>query len=313
MAEKVTCEKDVSANQLPMSESRRTTTDGGETDPLNVDELFDSEDADGSVDESADDRTSTPGTATTSPEVQDTTAGELFAQLREDHAEDAAETVTDEPPEAIMARADEEAEHVDDIDDAIRPDEGAFDDLLLTGRREADGFLWVESEDDSTGEDDFGAIFESAGDQVAGSRDEDAPVDAAAGEDAPLDAAAGEAPTAAESAGEDATVDSTGTTDETADDDFELAVDVDDSFEERAVSFDDLGQSSGSTEESFDGGSGALESGGDAGRSDDDRDEGESVDAHDGGDDGGESSGSGGGESDDEDSLTGRIQSILSE
>jgi hypothetical protein len=150
-----------------MSESSRTTADGGTSDTLNVEDLFATDDTDISIDDGESDDTTTtartdertpgskpttPGTGTTTPDAEDTTADELFAQLRDEHDDDeqahAVDNVTDESPEDIMARADEDAEHVDQIDDSIRADEGALDDLLLTERREADGFLWVETEND---------------------------------------------------------------------------------------------------------------------------------------------------------------------
>jgi len=154
----------------PMSESTRTTADGGTSDALDVEALFATDDTDISIDDGeSDDRTTTanteattPGSGTATPDAEDTTADELFAQLRDEHDDaeqaHAVDDVTDESPEDIMARADEDAEHVDQIDDSIRADEGALDDLLLTERREADGFLWVETDADdldAPGDDGF--------------------------------------------------------------------------------------------------------------------------------------------------------------
>jgi len=194
-----------------MSESTRTTTDGGRSDALNVEDLFATDDTDISIEDGeSDDGTTTastettPGTGTATPDAEDTTADELFAQLRDEHDDaeqaHAVDDVTDESPEDIMARADEDAEHVDQIDDSIRADEGALDDLLLTERREADGFLWVETDGDDpdAAGDDVAAMFEADdadGDQRAESEQS------------------------------------------AADDDFSLD-DADDSFEARAATFD---------------------------------------------------------------------------
>lgn len=166
----------------PMSDSTRTSADGGTSDTLNVEDLFATDDTDISIDDGeSDDRattartegattgseSTTPGTGTATPDAEDTTADELFAQLRDEHDDaeqaHAIDHVTDESPEDILARADEDAEHVDQIDDSIRADEGALDDLLLTERREADGFLWVETETDEPDAPggDVAALFEA--------------------------------------------------------------------------------------------------------------------------------------------------------
>lgn len=201
----------------PMSESTRTSADGGTSDTLNVEDLFATDDTDISIDDGeSDDGTTTASTETT-PDAEDTTADELFAQLRDEHDDaeqaHAVDDVTDESPEDIMARADEAAEHVDQIDESIRADEGALDDLLLTERREADGFLWVETENDDAS-DDVAALFEADASDGDG-RDDDASDDV--GRDDDQRAATGQ------SAG---------------DDDFSLAAGTDDSFETRAATFD---------------------------------------------------------------------------
>jgi len=176
-----------------MAESSSDSSEGGRSESLNVDDLFATDDTDISIDdgESTDDTdisiddgestdsTATPGTATTTPEPEDTTAGELFQQLRDEHDDaDQAEAapdvtaVTDESPADIMARADAETAHVDQIDDAIRADEGALDDLLLTGRREADGFLWVETDDDDGRAGELGSMFDGDDDGAEPAADE---------------------------------------------------------------------------------------------------------------------------------------------
>ena len=212
----------------PMSDSTRTTADGGTSDTLNVEDLFATDDTDISIEDGeSDDGTTTastettPGTGTATPDAEDTTADELFAQLRDEHDDaeqaHAVDDVTDESPEDIMARADEDAEHVDQIDDSIRADEGALDDLLLTERREADGFLWVETDADddvdATG-DDVAAMFE-ADDSVDDRREDDRRED-----DRREDDQRAEHEQSA------------------ADDGFSLDDDTDESFEARAATFD---------------------------------------------------------------------------
>jgi len=162
-----------------MAESSSDSSEGGRSESLNVDDLFATDDTDISIDDGeSTDSTATPGTATTTPEPEDTTAGELFQQLRDEHddadqAEAAPEftAVTDESPADIVARADAETAHVDQIDDAIRADEGALDDLLLTGRREADGFLWVETDDDGRA-GELGSMFDGDDDGAEPAADE---------------------------------------------------------------------------------------------------------------------------------------------
>jgi hypothetical protein len=200
----------------PMSESTRTSADGGTSDTLNVEDLFATDDTDISIDDGESDDDTTTASTEATPDAEDTTADELFAQLRDEHDDaeqaHAVDDVTDESPEDIMARADEAAEHVDQIDESIRADEGALDDLLLTERREADGFLWVETENDDAS-DDVAALFE------ADASDDD-------GRDDDQRAATGQ------SAGDDDFSLAAGT------DDFSLAAGTDDSSETRATTFD---------------------------------------------------------------------------
>lgn len=191
-----------------MSESTRTTADGGTSDTLDVEDLFATDDTDISIDDGeSDDQPVTPGSATVTPDAEDTTADELFAQLRaeQDDADQAhaVDDLAEESPDEIMARADEDEAHVDQIDASIRADEGALDDLLLTERREADGFLWVETEDDAATDEDIGSLFAS---------------------DDESDASIPEADTA--EAGD-------------ADDGFSLSDDPAGSFDARAATFDD--------------------------------------------------------------------------
>ncbi|NHN40375.1 hypothetical protein G9C85_01825 [Halorubellus sp. JP-L1] len=196
-----------------MSEPTSTSPEAGRSDTLDVEDLFGTDDTDVSIDdEASDDHTTTPDTATT-PGPEDTTANELFQQLRDEHDDDdSATAVTDvagESPEDIMARADEEEAHVDQIDDAIRADERALDDLLLTERREADGFLWVETEDDAERTADVSSLFATGDDEASA----DTTVDDATAIDDPA----------------------------TGRDDFSLSDDAGSgSFEERAATFDDV-------------------------------------------------------------------------
>jgi hypothetical protein len=201
-----------------MSESTRNTADGGESDTLDVEDLFATDETDISIEDGeSDDETVTPGSGTVSPDAEDTTAEELFAQLRaeQDDADQAhaVDDFGDETPDEIMARADEEEEHVDQIDDSIRADEGALDDLLLTERREADGFLWVETEEDAAGgpADDVGSLF--------------APEDGSSTEEESDQASADASNTDASAA-------------EGSDDDFSLTDDSAGSFDARAATFD---------------------------------------------------------------------------
>ncbi|MFC6953583.1 hypothetical protein [Halorubellus litoreus] len=202
-----------------MSESTRTTADGGDSDTLNVEDLFATDETDISIDDGeSDDETVTPGSGTVTPDAEDTTADELFAQLREEQDDadqaHAVDELGDESPDEIMARADEEEAHVDQIDDAIRADEGALDDLLLTERREADGFLWVETEDDDA-TDDIGSLFAASDEASETQQDESTPADDESSPDA----------TAAER----------------SDDGFSLTDDDPGSFDARAATFDSDG------------------------------------------------------------------------
>lgn len=280
----------------PMSESSRTSTDGGETDSLDVEDLFATEDTDVSIEESTEDRTSTPDDGAT-PDAEDTTADELFSQLRDEHAADepAADAVTEESPEDIMAKADEEAAHVDQVDDAIRADEDALDDLLLTGRREADGFLWVETEDDAAADDGFGAMFEGADDADGSANTADGDAATADG-DAATDADASDATTHDEPSADDAqSMDDAAS----SDDDFELSPDADHSFEDRALTFDDADDDSDGSDDLFEGDADADD------EAASERDERDDVGGEAGDDDGPAGDDDGGG-------LADRIRSILS-
>lgn len=114
-------------------------------------DLFATEDTAVSIDDEepedapVDSEPSAPGTTSVTSDPEDTTADESFAQLRDEHADagraHAADEVGDGSPENIVARVDEETAHVDQIDDSIRAEQGALDDLPLAARREADGFL----------------------------------------------------------------------------------------------------------------------------------------------------------------------------
>ena len=213
------CPGQGSLTNHPMSESTGTSADGGTSDTLNVEDLFATDDTDISIDDGeSTDRTTTastdatPGTGRATPAAEDTTADELFAQLRDEHDDaeqaHAVDDVTDESPEVIMARADEETEHVDQIDDSIRADEGALDELLLTERREADGFRWVETETDDAS-DDVAGLFGGDGSETDGTQS-----DGSDGEQRPATEGAADG------------------------DDFSLATGTEDSFEARAATFD---------------------------------------------------------------------------
>ncbi|WP_256300382.1 hypothetical protein [Haloarchaeobius salinus] len=127
---------------------------GGDEANLDIDDLFASSSDGGREDEPTDESTTPEGTDGRD-EIEDTTAGELFQQLsaeveaEDDETEaDPFDELSDESPEEIIASADEEVEHVDEVDDAIAADDELFDTLLLPEREEEDGFLWVQTEDD---------------------------------------------------------------------------------------------------------------------------------------------------------------------
>ncbi|MFC7215951.1 hypothetical protein ACFQO4_17920 [Saliphagus sp. GCM10025334] len=119
-----------------------------------MDELF------GEIeDDSADEEPVDPDETAHGDDVEDVTAADLFSQLRDEAADSGMdEVLEDESPEEIIASADEDDEPDYDVDDEL-VDEGALDDLLLTGRTRSDEFLWVDSGDDSSsaGDGDSGA------------------------------------------------------------------------------------------------------------------------------------------------------------
>ncbi|UTF52383.1 hypothetical protein [Natronosalvus rutilus] len=115
-----------------------------------MDELF------GEIeDDSADEEPVDPDETAHGDGVEDVTAADLFSQLRDEAAADPGmdEVLEDESPEEIIASADEDDEPDHDVDDEL-VDEGALDDLLLTGRTRSDEFLWIDSGDDSSSVDD---------------------------------------------------------------------------------------------------------------------------------------------------------------
>ncbi|USZ72352.1 hypothetical protein [Natronosalvus halobius] len=115
-----------------------------------MDELF------GEIeDDSADDEPIDRDEPAHADDVEDVTAADLFSQLRDEAAANPGmdEVLEDESPEEIIASADEVDEPDHDVDDEL-VDEGALDDLLLTGRTRSDEFLWVDSGDDSSSADD---------------------------------------------------------------------------------------------------------------------------------------------------------------
>lgn len=83
---------------------------------------------------------------------EDKTADDLFEELAEEESglgtsadgDEIYDELADESPEEIIAGADEDVEH-HPVDDAILPDEEALTELLLSERREEDGFLWVDT------------------------------------------------------------------------------------------------------------------------------------------------------------------------
>ncbi|MCU4751980.1 hypothetical protein OB919_08290 [Halobacteria archaeon AArc-curdl1] len=96
-------------------------------------------------------------------EIEDLTAADVFNQLRDEvSANDGADTVLEEAsPEDIIASADEPVTEEEQIDGDL-VDEGALDNLLLTGRTKGEEFLWVDS-GDSTETDSSESTDTSAG------------------------------------------------------------------------------------------------------------------------------------------------------
>jgi hypothetical protein len=160
-----------------MSETSQSSNRNRDVEDLDIEDLFATEQTDVSLDQdrsTADEpsnaeassvtgsRTETPtesesgpsGSTATGPE--DTTASAVFQQLREEAGADAdtgsadPDAVASESPDEIIAKADESTTHVDAVDESIRADDDALDDLLLTERREADGFLWVATDGDES-------------------------------------------------------------------------------------------------------------------------------------------------------------------
>lgn len=119
-----------------------------------ADDLFGDVD-DGSTGPAPADR-STPTTA--DDDVEDRTAADVFQQLRTevDRTTGTDEVLAGESPEDIIESADEPREEQTLDEDLI--DEAALEDLLLTGRREEDEFLWVETSDDGDSVDDDDSV-----------------------------------------------------------------------------------------------------------------------------------------------------------
>ncbi|WP_439026245.1 hypothetical protein [Haloarchaeobius sp. DT45] len=140
-----------------------STLDTGSS--LDMDELFADPDAEPAGESEP---TTEPENPTESDDIEDVTAGELFQQLSADHAatvdsDDGYAELSDETPEEIIASADEAVEPMDEVDDAIAADDDLLDDLLLSGRTKADGFLWVETaDDDADPEDEVASLFDSS-------------------------------------------------------------------------------------------------------------------------------------------------------
>lgn len=103
-------------------------------------------------------------------DVEDVTAADVFSQLRDEAAQESGvdDVLEDESPEEIIASADDETDAEEDEIDADLVDEGALDDLLLTGRTRSDEFLWVDSGD----ADDASATTETESDTEPSTSDD---------------------------------------------------------------------------------------------------------------------------------------------
>jgi len=89
-----------------------------------------------------------------SDEADDPTAGDVFERLKNSEPSTSADSeavyreLVDEDPDAIAETADEPPAEPAIEDDDLLADEGALEDLLLSGRTEEDGFLWIEADRD---------------------------------------------------------------------------------------------------------------------------------------------------------------------
>ena len=126
---------------------------------------------------------------------EDKTADDLFQELADAESslgtsadgDEIYEELSDDSPEEIIAAADEDVED-HPVDDAILPDEDALQELLLSDRKEEDGFLWVDTGDDATDDDPFESdVVDEWSDAFAAASDETLSSDAppAASREAP--------------------------------------------------------------------------------------------------------------------------------
>ncbi len=85
--------------------------------------------------------------------IEDQTASDVFNQFRREAAGefDVDDVLGEESPEDLIVDADEEPSSTPEDDSLF--DEEAFDELLLTGRRKEDEFLWIETKDADEADD----------------------------------------------------------------------------------------------------------------------------------------------------------------
>ncbi|PCR90084.1 prolipoprotein diacylglyceryl transferase [Natrinema ejinorense] len=95
--------------------------------------------------------------------VEDQTAADVFDQLRADGTDgDTDDVLADETPDDIIASVDEPApEPATPVDDELLADDDELTEFLLTGRREDEEFLWVETDGSDEGSDTAAGADES--------------------------------------------------------------------------------------------------------------------------------------------------------
>ena len=145
---------------MPDSSTDDKSGDGEfETGP-SIDELF----GDLEPEESVETELQTPDVSVTTQSAED-----VFSELQAEASGDTDEEsiLVGETPDDIIESLEEDDPDEETIDEDLTPDEGDMESLLLTGRTEDEGFLWV---DDGEDEED-GNAFEFGG--AVGSTQED--------------------------------------------------------------------------------------------------------------------------------------------
>ncbi|WP_049921155.1 hypothetical protein [Halopiger djelfimassiliensis] len=123
-----------------------------------------------------DGRTESSETPSDADDIEDQTAAAVFGQLKDDVDDTATdELLSEDSPEDIIASADEpDPEHESPVDDDLLVDEDELEELLLTGRRKEQEFLWIDPDDSTATDSDGEAESESFERDTAGSDREQA-------------------------------------------------------------------------------------------------------------------------------------------